>query len=489
MRVRSMLGKLMSVTALRVGVAGLGFSLFWLLSHHLSAKDLGGFSLLMSVFLFLQMLPLLGLNVHVIREMAAHPDHQADEISVATVFATVVGAVMAVVIVACAWLVPGVSLPLPLTLLGLAMLPSAWILVAEASLVGREQLQVLTAVNLLENAWRVIGAALSLWQGWGLAGVFAFFLAGRVLAGAAYAWSGSLPSPTLARVTSERLARYVRLTPTYLFIGVVAAACSRIDVMLLSKLCGLEDVAVYAAAAKLYEASLMVSTMALMIVYPVLSRLFVTDAALFAATLARALRWILLGAPLVMAGMALASPLVHVLYASALWGSVPVLQALLLASWLTAIDQLLSSTMLAAHAQKHDLRAMVIGLVTLASGLALLTPWLGPVGAAWAVVAGLALRLLWRLRWAQRELGVQGLLTQAGRAYFTTAVSVACFLYGCQGGVQISSSPALQVCASLAMACVVHAVLAVVTGALGPMHRSDWMQWRHKSHQNQEVSA
>ncbi|MDO9235249.1 MAG: oligosaccharide flippase family protein [Aquabacterium sp.] len=481
MNLPRLLGKLMSVTALRVGVAGLGFSLFWLISHYFSASELGGFSLLMSVFLFLQMLPLLGLNVHVIREMAAHPENQADEISVAAVFASVVGTLMALSLVAWAWLAPGVTLHMPLTLLGLAMLPSAWILVAEATLVGLEKLSVLTTVNLFENAWRLLGAAISIWQGWGLTGVFAFFLVGRVLAAAGYAWFGGLPSPNLARVSTEGLRRYLSLTPTYLVIGVVAAACSRIDVMLLSQLRGLEEVAVYAAAAKLYEASLMVSTMALMIVYPVLSRLFVSDAALFASTLARSLRWFFLAAPIVMVGMALASPLVHLLYAPALWSSVPVLQALLLGSWLMAIDQLLSGTMLAAHAQRHDLRAMLVGLITLASGLALLTPWLGPVGAAWAVVAGLALRVLWRVRWAERQLRLDGVLSQALRAYLSTAISVGCFLYGNHAG--------LQVFVSLVAACAVHAVVTQLTGAFDATHRSDWNQWRHKTSQNQKATT
>jgi len=361
--------------------------------------------------------------------------------------------------------------------------------VAESALIGREQLPVLTTVNLLENAWRLAGAALALWLGWGLAGVFAFFLAGRVLAALAYALKGGLPTPRSSHLRQADLARYLSLVPTYLGIGLVSAACSRLDVLLLSKLGALEDVAIYAAAAKLYEASLMVSTMSLMIVYPVLARLFASDQVAFAKVLARSLRWALLAAPLVLLGMALAPMLVHLLYAPHLWGCAPVLQALLLGSWLMAIDQLLSSTMLAAHEQRQDLRAMVIGLATLSTALVLLSPVLGPVGAAWAVVAGLALRVLWRLRWAQGALKVAGLLGQAARAYLSTALAVGCFLTLSHSGALPGPASAWQVCVACLLACGVHALAAVLTGAFGAEHRKDWAWWRHKAHGAPRVAA
>jgi len=190
MKLRTLVSKLASVTMLRLGVAGLGFAQFWLLSHHLSAAALGGFSMLMGLFMFLQLLPLLGLNVHVVRQMAAHPESQADEIAAATTLALLVSGVMAGLVCLYGYLQPERSLQWPWVLLGLSLLPTAWVVVAESALIGREQLPVLTTVNLLENAWRLAGAALALWLGWGLAGVFAFFLAGRVLAALAYALKG-----------------------------------------------------------------------------------------------------------------------------------------------------------------------------------------------------------------------------------------------------------------------------------------------------------
>jgi len=487
---RTLLHKLASVTVLRLGVAAMGFALFWLLSHELPAAELGGFSVWMNTFLLLQALPLLGLNVHVIRELAAHPEQQAQELSHATAFALFFGGLMTLGVVAYGVLGADNAMRSAYVLLGLALLPSAWVLVVESALIGREQLPVLTAVTMAESLCRVLGAALSLACGWGLTGVFAFFLAGRLLTCALYLGFGGLPAPSRRLVSRAGLRRYLHLAPTYLAIGLVSVASSRIDVLLLSRLRGLSDVGVYAAAAKLYEASLMVSTMALMIVYPVLSRLFVQDRAAFAAMLGRCVRWgLLIGPPLVMLGMALAQPLVHLLYAPRLWGAAPVLQVLLFAAWLMAMDQLLSSTMLAAQAQRHDLRAMVAGLITLLVLLFLLCPWLGPVGTAWAVVAGLGLRVGWRLRWAEDDLGLAGLLGQSARAALAAVSGVAVFLLMGSGVWMAPGHPVLQALLALLAGGLTHAGLSWVTGAFGPAHRADWSAWRRKATATPEALA
>lgn len=479
MNVRTLLSKLASVTVLRLGVAALGFGLFWLLSHQLSATELGGFSVLMNTFLLLQVLPLLGLHVHLIREVAARPEQQAREISHALAFASPFAVLLGIGVCLYGLVAADAALRLPFVLLGLAMLPTAWTLVAESALIGREQLRVLTWVNVLESAWRLGGAGLAIWQGWGLSGVFAMFLAGRVFSAALYAQWGGLPTPKASMVTRVGLRLYLTQAPTYLAIGLVSAACSRLDMLLLSHLRGLEDVGVYAAAAKLYEASLMVSTMALMIVYPVLARLFASDRAQFATMLARCVRWgLLLGVPLVLIGMAVAPVLVHVLYVPKLWGAAPVLQALLLAAWLMAMDQLLSGTTLAAQAQRHDLQAMVVGLITLLALLMVLSPALGPLGTAWAVVAGLALRVLWRIRWAQAYLQLPGLLSQAGRLALAASASVAAFWAVNAGEVLTLTSPVLQTVMALAVGLLVHAAVAVLTGAFDARHRHDWAAWR-----------
>ena len=133
-----MLGNIASVTALRIGMAALGFGLFWLLSHRLPTAELGGYSVLMNTFFMVQALPLLGLNARLIRHIAAQPASLAMELSNSLIFALPGAALIAVGLSTYGWTLEGSSLFLPYMLLGLAMLPTAWILVAESALVGRE---------------------------------------------------------------------------------------------------------------------------------------------------------------------------------------------------------------------------------------------------------------------------------------------------------------------------------------------------------------
>lgn len=490
MNVRTVLSKMASVTVLRLGVAVLGFGMFWLLSHRLSATELGGFSLLMNTFMLLQTLPLLGMHVHLIREVAARPEQQSGELAHALTFAMPVATVMALGLCLFGALGADAALRWPFVLLGLSMVPTAWVLVAESALIGREQLQVLTTVNMSESAWRVLGALVSLWQGWGLDGVFAFFLAGRFITASVYAIRGGLPRIRMAQVSRVGLQQYMAMAPTYLAIGLVSAGHARIDMLVLSRLRDLNEVGIYAAAAKLYEASMMVSTMALMIVYPILSRLFASDRSAFALMLSRSVRWgLLLGAPLVLLGMALAPALVHLIYLPRLWAAGDVLQPLLLAAWLMALDQLLSSTMLAAQAQSQDLRAMVIGLVTLLIGLLVLGPAFGALGTAWAAVAGLVVRVASRLLWAQRELALPGLMTESARSTLAAALCVGVFFAMSEHGLAPHTAPWLQGTLALGAALLTHAAAAALTGAFSAQHRAEWHAWRHKAPSLPEVQA
>jgi O-antigen/teichoic acid export membrane protein len=351
-------------------------------------------------------------------------------------------------------------------LLGLALLPTAFTLVAESTLVGMEQVRPLTLVNLLEAMVRLGGSALTVHLGGGLEGVFAVFLAGRMLSALLYLRLPTLPRLQWPAPAGPAWLALWREAPPYLGLAVVTAATSRIDVLMLSRLQGLEAAGVYAAAARLYEASQMVSTMALVVIFPVLARLFHADPPAFSATLDRCLRWgLLLGVPLVLCVSALVPAAVHLLYAPHLWRSAGVLQVLCLGTWLLALDQLMSTTMLAARAQRDDLTAMVIGLLLLLALIPSLLPLMGLVGTAWAVVLALALRLAWRIRWASQTLGLPQLGRQSLRSAAAASGAMACHFGLLHHGQAIWQA--------LPLALLTHAALAWMLGAFHRGHRDD----------------
>ncbi len=406
----------------RLLMAGLNYGLFWVLSHRLGGAELGGFSLLMNVFYLLQTLPLLGLATPLTRRIATEPQHLAEEMSTAMAVALPVAAALAL---GCG-LTGEIGYPDfmhgAFWLLAAGVIPSAWILVIEVTLIGREQMSTVARVQALEALGRTVASVAVVLLGGSLSGLFAVFLAGRLLAALVYLKTGGLPRPRRSAVRRELWRRNWAEVPVFLGIGLLAAVAGRIDLIVLSRMAGLEAAGQYAAAARLYEAALMLPTVAAMVILPSLARLYMTDRERFATVLGQSLRaCLVVGLAVALAIAALAQPVIDLLYAAHLREAGVLLQWLIFGAVLMTLDQMLSSTMIAAHAQKEDLRTLVLAvgglLVFLVVGISL---W-GPLGAAIAVPASLAVRVAWRLRWLMSEHAVPGLPSQLLRTVVAAA--------------------------------------------------------------------
>ncbi|HEX7686955.1 MAG TPA: oligosaccharide flippase family protein, partial [Burkholderiaceae bacterium] len=415
-----------SAMGARIGMAALNYGLFWALSHRLATSTLGGFSLLMNVFFMTALLPLLGLATPLTRRAATERGRLGVETSNALVFATPVAIVLALAIAAVGRFAYGPELRLPFLLLALSMLPTASILVSESTLLGLERMADIARFQFVEALARTVLAIAAVMLGRGLVGVFAVFLALRCAMALAYRLHPLLPRFSRADVSAAVQRRNWREVPVFLGIGLLAAMTARIDIVVLSRMSGLREVGVYAAASRLYEASLMLPTIAALAMMPTLARLFASDRAYFRDVLVVAMR-VSLGAGFVVAlGVgALAQPLVGLLYKPEVAAAAPVLRWLMFGAVLMTLDQILSSTMMAAKAQAHDLRALVIALCALGIGLAALVPRLQATGAAIAVTLAICCRVGYRVRWVVRLLELEHLLRELWRVLLAVVAGIA----------------------------------------------------------------
>jgi O-antigen/teichoic acid export membrane protein len=415
-RGNSLRAMLSSAMGLRLSMAVLNYGLFWSLSHRLPTEALGGYSLLMNIFLLVQVLPLLGLSTPLIRRAATEREQLAAEMSNALAFGWPVALVIGLAVVALSWWSYPPALRLPFLCVALSLLPTTWTLVAESSLLGMERMVDIARVQFIEVLLRAVLAYAAVAWGHGLEGVFAVLLGLRLLAAAMYLRVPGLPRPRQALVSRHILRRSLDEVPVFLGIALLAALSSRLDVILLSRLKSLHEVAVYAAASRLYDAALMLPTIAALVMMPTLARLFSADLPRFRELLVQALRISLGGGMLIaLAVAALAQPVIDLLYRPEVSESAAVLRWLIFGAVMMTADQVLSSTMVAAKAQTEDMKALARTLVVLVVGLLLLTWWRGPVGTAMAVALAQAFRVLLRVRWGARALALPALWREALR--------------------------------------------------------------------------
>ncbi|WP_307695990.1 oligosaccharide flippase family protein [Variovorax boronicumulans] len=389
----------------RLATAALSYGLFWALSRMLGKPQLGGFSLLMNIFLMAQLLPLLGLSIPLMRRIATNSESAAVEVTNALFFAVPVSVALALFIGAWGHFSNQHELAPLFWLVGASLLPTAWTVVAEVALLGQDRLTDVARINFFEALLRTVLSVVSVRLGYGLEGVFVIFLSLRCVAALLYLRHPCLPLPRPEHWRWSLQKRNWREVPVFFSIAFVAALVSRLDVLTLSHLRGLDEVAIYAAASRLYDAAQMLPTVTALLILPTLSRQFISARAHLSVTLLMAVRLSLtFGLALALLACAFAQPVIDLLYRADMAGAAGVLRWLIFAAVIMVVDVILSSTMLAAKAQTQDLRSLAVGLFALALALATLVPRFGSIGTSAAVTFGLGVRVAVRLRWAVREL-------------------------------------------------------------------------------------
>jgi O-antigen/teichoic acid export membrane protein len=204
---------------------------------------------------------------------------------------------------------------------------------------------------------------------------------------------------------------------------------------LVAKILSLRDAGIYAAAARLSDAALMIPTIAAVVMFPTQARLFESDRAAFGRFLEGAVRWLLIvGFGMALLVIAISPFIIHVIYAPRLAAAAPILQILILGTTVMVVDQVLSTTMIAAHAQTADLRSMSVGLLVLVTLFLVFTHFYGLTGAAMAAPTALLVRVLYRLHWAQR-LFSSPIVWLSLRIVVSASIAVSVFFLRVTGGV------------------------------------------------------
>ena len=402
---------------MRLVSAALSLALFTFLARRWSASMLGEFATVFAVFTLLQQAPLIGLHFVLGRDAAARPETKAELATNAAVLSLAVSVVLGGAVAVLGMILYPASMWAAFGLLGLSLVPTAPIVVAESLLWGGERMGLIMSVNALESAIRVVGCVAVVLMGYGLTAIWAVWLVGRVMVAGIYLRMGVLGDGIQPRkVDRAVLRRLLRMSPTFLGLMLLAAAVSRIDFILLSKLGTLRDVGLYSGAYRIYELALMAPMLASYVLFPMLARTLAASETDFNQLTRGAFRtYIVVGLPMALLLAFLAPTLIVLLFGKPFAEAAIVLQLLSVAPVLAGLDQILTSVQLARHRQGDDLFVLGLACGAYVILLCVLIPLYGFIGAAIATVATTAIQLALRYAVTRRRAGLPPLLRFAVR--------------------------------------------------------------------------
>jgi O-antigen/teichoic acid export membrane protein len=200
----------------------------------------------------------------------------------------------------------------------------------------------------------------------------------------------------------------------------------------LSKIAGEKAVGEFGAAFRLVVGVGFLGASFTGAVYPVISRVFVSEPLRWPSTAGRALRLILdLAVPQGVLGIALAGPVIGILYGPGYQGAVRVMMALVWWGACATMNSMLSSLLFASDRQRIVTRQAAISVAVSLALNFLLIPRLGALGAAVALsaaeAAGMVLLLTscYRMSSDRRPVSIVSSLARAGFAAGSAAVAVA----------------------------------------------------------------
>ena len=407
---RSFLRNLSLMVVMRLVSAAMAFTLFWYIARVWGAERLGAFALLFAISVFCQQLPLLGLHIPLIREVATDAPLAATRNSTLALLALLVSLVVGILVVIMGMNLYPSDMHASFWLVGAAMLPTAWTAVAEAILTGQQRMHLIARVNLAESVLRVALSFAVIGAGMGLTALFAVFLACRACAAGGYFYLGPWPAIRMRHARIRTLWQYVAELPVYGGIHFLAALLGKLDVFALSLMLGLAELGLYASALKIYEVALMAPSVLAMVLFPAFSRAATAAESDFQRLYRQTFFWgCVASLPCAVAIACLAGAIVSGLFGSSYLGAANVLQVLILAVVLVGMNQTLALLLLAKKAPELDLRALAAALVALFALLALLVPRFGYLGAAWAVAGSMLVQLIFHASMAARRFGATGL--------------------------------------------------------------------------------
>jgi len=377
----------------RLIVAGLNLVFVWLISHYLGKKAFGQYAVISSAFNLATDIPAAGMNLILIRHIAAReqlaPQYLGAAMFLRLIFGGLLGLIATVVVT---------FLPLAAPVRAAAYVGIVWmfsllsIYIYVAVLFGFERFYLQAVLNVANMALTIVFAFLILQLNfrWRLAGV----IAASALANVIIARLGFTLAFKKMMAPQKPQSRdvYVNLLRQSLPVGVATILLNlyeRIDIFLLGHLRGSNEVAIFYAPYRIVQQLIVLPNMIVRPAYPILSRFAREDRTRFRRLLLKLSIAFVLIATIVSSVLYLLSGAIIVrIFGTGFHASIPVLQYLSFLLFVMFPNSLLWFSLLSLGRQVGLTYALACTVVTNFLLDYLLIPSLGAIGACIGTIAG-----------------------------------------------------------------------------------------------------
>jgi len=398
---------------MRLVTAVLSFLLILYIARYWGAAYLGKFSILFAVFLFFQQMPLLGLHVAIIRDVAADPDNYRTTAINALVIAMCVSLFLFVIIgLGGGFVYRDVQdVHSALWLIAASIFPTSLIVVIESVLIGLEKTKTVAIFNIGENLIRTVPSIIAVFLGYGLTSIFVIFITGRLIMASAYLNYAGFYNVFRVPINQIRfltIRNYIKLIPVFFGILAFSVLIERLDFFMLSMFADFKVVGLYSAPYKIYELGLMVPSLMMVIMIPVFSSCFNRSIPDFHRLMKNVFLFILIGWTPFIIIFSYHASLFMGFFGHEYQHTGIVLQLLISGIVFVGFGQLFSVGLFISHNQHIELKVLALACAIYALLLFIFIPLWGAVGAAIATLIEAIVHPLIVYPMARSSLAIHG---------------------------------------------------------------------------------
>ncbi|KAA3658005.1 MAG: flippase, partial [Calditrichaeota bacterium] len=317
-----------------------------------------------------------------------------------------------------------------LYIIGLALIPTAVMVILDATLVTHERVELITYSQIIENIGNISGTIYLLLNGYGIIAIFINFTVFRYIT---LIIKGMFFVKYIVRPRWEFdftfLKSLIKDLKIFTMLGILGGLSSQTEVIVLSLFQADAEVGHYTAALKLITVWYIIPQSVMSIVFPLLSKSFGQAKEKFQDIQHKAVKYLMAVAiPLAAGILMLGDQLITWFYGAGFAQSIRSLQILAWMPILIFLSGILWRTLLATNKQKTALQANIICSSVRVFSAILFIYWLGYDGAAVALTSGYGFYVLLHFYFIWR-IGYRIPFFQITWRFFAAAALMGVFSY------------------------------------------------------------